>query len=168
MKPNCVPYPLGFEPDPVESATLLEGERGTFLVIPVRSEGTGARASMEQSFAVVECVECSITKFGYPNDEGFTEHPLFDAALQCPSSIMLVEDSPWLKEFVGTRVETARGLARGRDFSWIFAQMMPLRHFLITLKEETFECIAEALDVRGYFSALAKARDDVCDRLDPK
>jgi len=63
----------------------------------------------DKGVAVLECVSCSMTKFGYPNDEGRPEHPLYRLGLDAGPPILEVRDSHWATEiFAQQRQSTQR------------------------------------------------------------
>ena len=100
--------------------------------------------------AVVRCDGCVSSKLGYPNDEGLPEHPLYHTGLgNFGSCILEITDSPWVSDVDGQMEKSARRIWRDRyDESW--SSRDDLRHFLIALKETTFECIAKSLTVETF------------------
>lgn len=87
---------------------------------------------------------------GYPNDEGLPEHPLWNDGLSaCETSIVEVAGSQWLADIRDQKVRSAKRIWGGHGMAWT-PTTDSLRHFVITLKEATFECIAEKLAVVKY------------------
>ena len=84
------PYDLNCEPSPsVPCETLIQDGWDTFLLFePFSSDG---------EFVIVECEDCSSSRFGYPNDEGLPEHPHYkDGISSSHASVYISGDSPWL------------------------------------------------------------------------
>lgn len=96
---------------------------------------------------------------GYPNDEGLPEHPLWNHGLSdIESSVIEVAGSSWSAELRDQREQSAKRIWGGRGMSWT-PMTESDKHFVVTLKEATFECIAEELTVveyvRDYDAAFA-------------
>lgn len=78
--------------------------------------------------------ECAVVRFkggylhlfGPPGDESIFEHPLYDRGLS-PYSAFEVFDSSWVRE-----VEEGN---------------IPIRHFIFTFHDSTFECLAQGYEV---------------------
>ena len=163
------PYDIGCEASPsVPSETVLQDGWATYLLFFAVSktidESTGYLKDL--GVAVVECEGCSSTKFGYPNDEGLPEHPLYSFGMADTSSTVLVaEGTPWLKEVLGQqrasteRIWGSRGIARKETTE------SPQRHFIVPLKEATFECIATSLKVVLYAKNFNEAHAYVWQRF---
>jgi hypothetical protein len=87
---------------------------------------------------------------GYPNDEGLPEHPLWNSGLSSiETSIVEVVRSQWLKDIGDQKDRSAKRIWGGRGMDWKPSNSLS-KHFVITLKEATFECIAEELNVVEY------------------
>jgi hypothetical protein len=150
------PYDLGCEPSPsVPCETLLQDGWCTFLLFMPFS-GTGGE------FVIVECEDCASSRFGYPNDEGRSEHRHYRDGLSADNaSIFVSEDSPWLSEITSQmrasseRIWGARGMQVSSDDTKLF-------HFIAPLKEATFECIASGLKIafraKNHEAAFAYVR----------
>jgi hypothetical protein len=161
-------FDIGCQPSPsVPEETLLQNGCLTFLLFWATSckadESTGRLKDL--GVAVLECVDCQMSKFGYPNDEGFAEHPLYSAGLHKVSApVVEVHDSPWVQDVV-------RQILASRTRIWSNERQAQhpdppnLRHFLIPLKEMTFECVAETVKVDRYFATFDEARDYCWNRL---
>jgi hypothetical protein len=74
-----------------------------------------------------------LTKFGYPNDEALSGHPLYSKGLDA-YGVCEVISSSWVK----TLTEQNRVAFPDTPDS-------TLRHFIITFHDSTFECIAREL-----------------------
>lgn len=100
--------------------------------------------------AILECVNASSAKMGCPNDEGRPEHPFWMGGLaDIESSVVEVTGSQWLAEIRDQRHRSAKRIWNGRGMNWETSAESSKR-FLITLKEATFECLAESLAVVEY------------------
>jgi len=149
------PYDLGCEPSPsVPCETLLQDGWDTFLLFYAFDS--------ESRVIVVECEDCASSRFGYPNDEGLPEHPHYrDGISGGEGSFFVSESTPWLSD-VSTRMrESSRRIWGGRGMETPPARNK-LFHFIATLKQATFECIASGLKVvhraDGFDDAFAYVR----------
>jgi hypothetical protein len=116
--------------------------------------------------AVVDCRDCLMTKFGYPNDEGRPEHPLYDCGLVAAgSSVLEVVKSSWAHEVSEQKAASARRICGGQRTEIAPAKDGPRRHFIIMLKEATFECIASSLAVERFFKTFDEAYAHVIARF---
>jgi hypothetical protein len=147
------PYVIGCQPSPsIPAETLMADAVSTFLLFFAVSENVGPSGYLDdKGVAVLECEDCLATKFGYPNDEGRPEHPLFGLGLADPnSSILEVKDSAWANE-VSTQVRLSSQRIWGHRVQTVDEKDdNGCRHFILLLKEKTFECIAGRLTVRHY------------------
>ena len=147
-----IPYDIGCEPSPSGSAeVIIQSEAHTFVLFLAMNTGSVERG-LDDLIAVVECQNCSLTKFGYPNDEGVWEHPLFLKGLDRFSGVLEVINSSWKAALEEQMDTSARRIHRGnyhdlydvpvggkRQWKW--------KHFIFRFKENTFECIADSLKV---------------------
>jgi hypothetical protein len=169
MSPTLRPYDIGCEPSPSEPAeTLIADGWATYLLFFAVSktvDETGYRKDLR--VAIVECKHCSSAKLGYPNDEGLPEHPLYHLGLgTAESRILEVIDSPWSVEMHQQTDASARRIWDGRTSSWKPEPGTPPRHFVILLKEKTFECLASELSVsfvQNFPEALAQVHQVLSD-----
>jgi hypothetical protein len=113
---------------------------------------------------VLKCEHCVMSRFGYPNDEGLTEHPLYPAMAGTVSAILEVVDSPWCDEIVSQMEASARRI-RPDHYDRAWSSRVKLRHFIILLKERTFECVAESLAVELYADTFDEAFAHVIQRM---
>lgn len=154
------PFDIGCEPSPsVPAEMLIQTGWSTFLLFFAVSktvDETGHLADLR--VAVLECTNCATAKFGYPNDEGLPEHPLYKYGLNDHrTSIMEVVDSPWVKEIQDQRQASAARIWGARGMSWKPDNRPQLKHFIIPLKEQTFECVASGMVVKEYFESFDDA-----------
>lgn len=57
-----------------------------------------------------------MSKFGYPNDEGQTEHPLYNSGIvDAETDVLEIFDSPWAHEITEQMIASARRMGRSRD-----------------------------------------------------
>ena len=131
----------------------------TFLLFFACSEAIGSSGYLDdKGVAVLECESCSVTKFGYPNDEGLPEHPLYSLGLANASSAILeVVGSPWASEVAGQQRASTDRIWGGRGMTRPVSSSKSGRHFVVLLKEQTFECIATELTVRLFAKDFAEA-----------
>lgn len=151
-------YDIGCLPSPsVDAATLLQGEAGAFLIFFAIAPTGNALG-----IAVLKCADCSATRLGYPNDEGLREHHLWAKGLEELDHPMVeITESNWAEE---VRDEAARTRARiwGTQQSTAFTHpVRTSRHFLISFKTHTFECLASDLEVVGFHPTFEQAFDFV-------
>jgi hypothetical protein len=164
---SLVEIDLGVTPEAsISGAVLLQSEEKAFLTFnamrdsdrPFRlGEFTGFYKESAGT-AVIELVGCVITKFGYPNDEGLPEHPLYSFGLaDASSSILEVVGSAWASDVAAQLRASSERIWRGRGMKLPDTHRAPGRHFIVLLKEQTFECIATTLTVRHYAKDFAEA-----------
>jgi hypothetical protein len=152
MTPTVRPYDIGCEPSPGAPAeTLLQDGWKTYLLFYAVSRNVQERGRLKDlDVAIVECVNASAAKMGYPNDEGLPEHPLWNHGLsETKTSVVEVLGSPWLADVCDQMARSAKRIWGGRGMDWR-PSTESFRHFVIALKEATFECIAEELTVVEY------------------
>jgi hypothetical protein len=140
----------------------------TFLLFLACSEVVGRSGYFDdKGVAVLECESCSITRFGYPNDEGLPEHPLYSLGLANASSAFLeVVGSPWASEVAEQQRASTERIWGGRGMSLPGPSRKSGRHFVVLLKEQTFECIATELTVRLFAKDFAEAHSYVQQRFE--
>jgi hypothetical protein len=103
--------------------------------------------------AVIELIGCSLTKFGYPNDEAWCNIPRTKNLVY---GIYEVHDSEWIQELVTLN-----------RFSFPETTRWGGRHFLFLFHDSSFECIARdlKLELRSepYSNTLAKVTAQIVD-----
>jgi hypothetical protein len=167
MTTALLPHDIGCEPSPsVPAETLIQDGWSTYLLfwaVSKQPEGSPPRLR-DLGVAVVECEGCSLTKFGYPNDEGLPEHPAYPLGLeQATTSILEITDSAWAKE-LKDQANASRDRIWGERRAGS-AEQPPLRHFVVVLKEATFECLAHSLVVRRFEPTFPAAVEYVHSKL---
>ncbi len=130
MSERVIELDLGCRPEPaVSGAVLVSSEYSTFLTfnaVRLNEDGPGL---VSLGHAVVEFHHCSITKFGYPNDEARWGIPRYQVTSY---GIYEVKNSEWIPEIV--RLNRYRFPDTPEDTS--------TRHFLFAFHDSTFECLA--------------------------
>ena len=162
---KVIAYELGCEPSPsVPAETLLQDGWETFLLFfAVRRVSTGSRRFEDLGVAVMRCDGCSMSRFGYPNDEGLPEHPLYNRGMaDCSSSVMEVLYSSWAQEMSLQQRASAGRIWGARQMPIPTTSPQILRHFIVALKEATFECLAESIRVERFCSTFDEAFAHVC------
>ena len=120
-----------FDPEPnVSEPVLVQSERECYLIYWDREN---VRRSLKFT-------RCSITKFGYPNDEGRWGHRLYSKGLRSYGVFEVIE-SEWLVEL---RKSNAKAFP---DFKAVEGG----RHFIFSFHDSTFECIALDFSAVGEF-----------------
>jgi hypothetical protein len=116
----AVPYPI-----------LLQSETSAFLLFgAVRESQTGFESV---GTAIVEIVRCSLTKFGYPNDEAWYSIP---RTRGLSYGLFEVQQSNWIADVVALN----RHAFPDREIG-------PERHFLALFHDSSFECLASDLSI---------------------
>jgi hypothetical protein len=146
------PYDIGCEPSPsIPAETLIQNGRQSYLLFYAVTKTVQENGYLKDlGVAILECVNVSSAKLGYPNDEGLEEHPFWnDGLADIESSVVEVSGSQWLAEIQDQRNRSANRIWGGRGIEWAPPPNFS-KQFVITLKEATFECIAESLTVVEY------------------
>lgn len=154
------PYEIGCEPSPsVPSETLVQDGWSTYLLFQAISKTKDEQGCFtDLGVAVLECEGCVSAKFGYPNDEGLPEHPLYGYGMENAfSSVIEVSGSPWAREVAQQLRRSEERIWSGKSAIWKPAEPAPLKHFIIPLKEKTFECVANDLRVVLFAGKWADA-----------
>lgn len=99
------------------------------------------------SARILDLVNCTAIKFGFPNDEALHGHPLAAAGLT-PYALHEIEHSPWLDEL--------RSMERVHERSTTLP-FPAARHFVFTFHDATFEAVAQAVRVVGSESSVERA-----------
>jgi hypothetical protein len=168
MSARVQPYDIGCEPSPsVPAETVVQDGWKTDLLFFAVSKAVGQSGYLDDlGVAVLDCHQCVMAKFGYPNDEGLPEHPLYLSGMgETASSVMEVADSAWAAEVDGQRTASARRIWGGRGIEPGWVKDCKSRHFIVTLKEKTFECLASSLTVEQFCPTFAEATAFVMAKL---
>ena len=131
---------IGITPEAaVSGAVLLQSEVSGYLLFNAMCNTSkpfpaGGFYKEDAGIAVVELVLCSITKFGYPNDEAWSHIPRTKGLAYC---VFEVQNSAWKAE-----------LLRLNRFAFPDTKESNRRHFLFLFHDSSFECIAQELKVQ--------------------
>ena len=157
---NVHKYDIGCEPSPsIPSEILIQDGWHTFLLFFAVSKDVNEKGFLDDlGVVILECVSCAMTKFGYPNDEGMPEHPLYENGINnIETSIIRVSNSQWLEEVDKQMSASTKRIWGERDTKSTIEKASSLNHFIITLKELTFECLASDLHVVKYVKTFDEA-----------
>ena len=162
------PYNIECEPSPsVPAETLLQDGWDTFLLFwsVSKTVDPGSGYLKDLGVAILECKGTVSTRFGYPNDEGLPEHPFYEDGLcNLDTSIGFTPESQWLLDINSQMQASANRILNSRNKKSSTSQE-ELLHFIISLKEATFECIAERLVVVAYVPDFDEAFKYVIQRF---
>jgi hypothetical protein len=150
---DFVDLDLGVQPSPsAYDQLVIEGMGAMHVLFDAISTKKNRNGLFEdKGIAAVQCVACTMTKYGYPNEEGSPEHPLWSKGLsKCQSPIVEVRGSPWLEEITKQMTQSARRIW-GDQYERMYKvpesarKGAGARHFIFLFREHTFECIANDL-----------------------
>jgi hypothetical protein len=131
MAETVVPLDVGCRPEAaVSGAILVQTERSTFLTFNAVRRGDDGLYNTAGR-ALLEFPGCSITRFGYPNDEAWCSIP---RTRGLGYGVFEVHGSLWKEE-----------LARLNRFGFPDTGEWTGRHFLLLFHDSSFECIADDL-----------------------
>lgn len=168
MTARIRPFDIGCEPSPsVPAETVIQDGWATYLLFFAVSKGVGQSGYLDDlGVAVLNCDRCVMAKFGYPNDEGLPEHPLYRCGMaETVSNVLEVVDSEWAAEVNAQRAASARRIWGSRGIAPNWLEDRKSRHFTVTLKEKTFECLATSIMVERFFPTFAEATAYVMAKL---
>jgi hypothetical protein len=117
MATRVRPFDIGCEPSPsVPAEILLQNGWKTYLSFFAVSKQVDESGYLKDlGVAILDCQNCAMSKFGYPNDEGLAEHPLYASGIaEAASSVLEVTDSSWEREVSEQRLASARRIWGGR------------------------------------------------------
>ena len=117
------------------SPMLLQTEHWTVLVFDAITDNSG-RPSDPAGTAILEFDHCIVSKFGYPNDEALSGHPLYGRGLDDFYGCYEVLNPTWLEEI---RAQNRVSFPDRTNISG--------RHFIVALHDSTFECLANDFKV---------------------
>ena len=163
---------LGFMPDAGASgAVLLQSEYSVFLLFNAVSDDVRPSGHLEDlGVGILEFTRKVTTRFGYPNDEGRNEHPLYHRGLSdIGYGVCEVLRSSWAAEWAAITRKSANRILGGEDSMafkrWETSHAVH-RHFLVAFHDSTFECVAAdmkaSVDARPWREVLA----DTVERLE--
>ena len=149
----AVPHDIGFEPEAaVSEALLLQTEHAAiFTFHAMRPMPDGRRE--DAGYGIVELDLCSLTKFGYPNDEALSGHPLHGRGLG-GYGVYEVRNSSWI-----------RLMTEQNRVAFPKTPDSTQRHFIFTFHDSTFECIARGLRASLSTKPYAEIFQDISKRV---
>ncbi len=162
------PYDIGCEASPSFPAeTVLQDGWATYLLFFAVSKTIDENGYLKDlGVAVLECEGYSATKFGYPNDEGLPEHPLYRFGMgSVRSTVLVAEGSPWLQEVIEQQRASTKRIRGQGDVLLKHSAAPSQKHFIVPLKEATFECIAKSLKVVLFAKNFSEAHAYVCQKF---
>jgi len=132
MPEHVVEIDVGFTPEAaVSGAILLQSEQSTFLIFNAMKFSPATGFYEDAGLAICEFIGCTITKFGYPNDEAWAAIPRTRDLVYCVCEVL---DSDWKLQ-----------LADLNRFAFPDTSEWGGRHFLILFHDSSFECIAREM-----------------------
>jgi hypothetical protein len=166
MNISVIPHNIGCNPSPsCPAETLLQDGDKTYLLFFAVSNSVDETGYLKDlGVAILLCKDCLISKFGYPNDEGRPEHPLYKYGL-AKFPISEIVDSLWTKEVLEQINNSAHRIKSGYFSEEQLVEDSKKRHFIITLKTATFECIASSLVVEHFCETFDDAFNFVISKL---
>lgn len=109
---RVVELDLEFRPEAaISGGLLIQSESSVSLLFNTMSARPGRSGYLEDmGIGILEFNSCVTTRFGYPNDEGRNEHPLFDKGLsEIGYGVCEVLNSRWAAEWMAmTRASAER------------------------------------------------------------
>lgn len=152
---RVVPVDIGCEPSSVSDEVVLQHGWATYLVM----EAVSRDSRIDLGNAIIK-FQATSAKYGYPNDEGMSEHPLYTKGLsESPSAVDEVLNSAWVREIGNQKSKSRTRIWGGRGIQSVDSAEPPLRHLIFSLKEGTFECVCQELSVmysRNSISDIVK------------
>ncbi|MEM1370059.1 MAG: hypothetical protein AAGG02_19055 [Cyanobacteria bacterium P01_H01_bin.15] len=137
---RLVIHDIGVVPEAaISGAALVQTESSAYLTFNAmrdtdRPSPYGGFYREDAGTAIIELVGCSITKFGYPNDEAWSAIPRYSET--DAHGVYEVENSDWLIE-----------LAELNRHGFPETKEWPGHHFVFLFHDSSFECICRELKV---------------------
>jgi hypothetical protein len=157
MPERVVEIDLGVTPEAaISGAVLVQTEERAFLTFNAmrptnRPTPHGGFYMEDAGTAVVELIGCSVTKFGYPNDEAWSHIPRTKGLTY---GVFEVEDSDWVRDLV-----------RLNQFAFPKTTTWRGRHFLFLFHDSSFECIARELKLELSSRPYARTFAEITGRV---
>ncbi|MDF1756484.1 MAG: hypothetical protein P1U89_27105 [Verrucomicrobiales bacterium] len=119
-----------FRPESVTDALLIQcGEKAAFAFVATEEREDGRWHAVGN--AVLRCPGVLQIRYGHPNDEAYTGHPLYESGLDSVT-IAEVEDSDWIREVAAVN---------DRAFPGTESMFTRIRHHIFPFKECTLEVL---------------------------
>lgn len=143
---------------------VLSDKRQTFLCyyienLPEDWDGTAVTSvgadTVDEAVAIVTFKACKVHKFGPPNDEAISGHPLYKKGLK-PYRVFKVLFSSWIAEL--EKMNSVHPYHDKKRFD-------DLSHFIFGFKDSTFECVAEGAAFEVRAGSMRSIVRELVDRL---
>ena len=158
IKLEGIELPLPSSPS---GEVVLHGDMTSFLIYSTYY------ASNDRTLksVLVECEGLSLSRFGYPNDEGIAEHRLSSKGLGHLTGFGEVKDSELLTEYESMSRRSRERIWSGRRIPTSGYSPPSKRHFIVSFKENVFEAVCNNLRLAGIFADHSSALSDVAMKL---
>ena len=148
-------------PSSPSEEVVLHGDMDSFLIYSTFY----ASDNRTLKSILVACEGLSLSRFGYPNDEGIAEHRLFSKGLGNLNGFGEVKDSEFLKEYESMSKHSRERIWSGRKIP-VSGYAPPMkRHFIVSFKENVFEAVCNNLRLVGIFPNHSSALNDVAPKI---
>ena len=143
---KVVEYDIGWYPELAVSGPLLMADDGklVFSFNATRLASDGYHRA-DAGRVVVRVPWCLAFKFGYPNDEALTGHPLYDHGF-VGTAVYEVLESSWIAQV---------GCQNRVPFPEMDTAVWDVRHFLFSFHDSTLEVLCRGLEVSLATESLA-------------
>jgi hypothetical protein len=155
---SIIELDLGCRPEAaISGAVLVQTESSAFLTFNAmrptdRASPYGGYYMEDAGIALVEFLRCTITKFGYPNDEAWSGIP---RTYGLGYGIFEVLNSNWIREITELNRHSFPETAENTTS----------RHFIFLFHDSSLECVADEMKLelvsRPYVNVLARITERV-------
>jgi len=146
---GCVPEAA------VSRPMFIQTERSAYLLFNAMNEVSNTRRDRAGT-AVVELLDCLITRLGHPNDEGRCKYPFFQ---DLTYGVYEVINSSWVQQLM----ELRKARYPNPNPDWWGREG---RHFVFTFHDSTFECISGAPKARTTLEARTAVHRQLLARME--
>jgi hypothetical protein len=148
-------------PSSPSGEVILHGDMNSFLIYSTYY------ASNDRTLksVLVECEGLSLSRFGYPNDEGIAEHRLSNKGLGQLSGFGEVKDSELHKEYESMSRRSSERIWSGRKIPTSDYSPPSTRHFIVSFKENVFEVVCNNLRLVGIYRDHSSALSDAAKKI---
>ena len=134
---------------------VLASEGQTYLMYVVQEDSNWDGSSEKLSIALVDFIDCNAWKYGGPNVDVLSGHPLWGRGLD-PNAAHMIAHSRWL--------------AQEEKINQVHPQYNPDRwktrkHYLLSFRDKTFECLASDYTIELFRASLEQVAQIVHKRL---
>jgi hypothetical protein len=143
-----------WEPNaPMPHVLVSEGQ--TYLMYVVLENSNWDGSSEKLSIALVDFIDCNAWKYGGPNVDVLSGHPLWGRGLD-PNAAHMIAHSRWL--------------AQEEKINQVHPQYNPDRwktrkHYLLSFRDKTFECLDSDYTIELFRASLVQVAQIVHKRL---